>query len=117
MVCYMLSLHPKSVDPVDSPLPVVRDTPGFLSLPCLSLAEKSKAKKHLTSLHTAKTLLQHHFRFDEYALDNDESSILGTAGKQSPGTILQHQYPMTVFVDELWGLCLDERQLPVYKVR
>ncbi|KAL8758665.1 MAG: hypothetical protein Q9184_003861 [Pyrenodesmia sp. 2 TL-2023] len=69
----------------------------------------------MSTLHTAKTILQHHFRFDEFALAN-EFSFVGKAGKRLTAPL---QHKKVVLVDELWGLCLDEPKSPkrVKKIR
>lgn len=84
------------------------DARGFLSLPFLCLDETLHATTlRPSTLHSPKTLLQHHFRFDEYAFDEDESLLSIRPGKHILGTPVR---PLTVLVDELWGLCLDERK-------
>ncbi|KAL8675710.1 MAG: hypothetical protein Q9186_007662 [Xanthomendoza sp. 1 TL-2023] len=87
------------------------ETPGFLSLPYLSLDELSKARRRYrqpSTLHLAKTLLQHHFRFDKYALDDD---VPARPVKSFKSLMVPSIPPATVFVGELWGLCLDQHIL------
>ncbi|KAL8653774.1 MAG: hypothetical protein Q9226_003709 [Calogaya cf. arnoldii] len=85
------------------------DTCGFLSLSSLCLDELPQAATPRSStLHSPKTLLQHHFRFDEYAMHEDESMGSIKPGKNILGATAR---PLTVLVDELWGLCLDERTI------
>ncbi|KAL8887883.1 MAG: hypothetical protein Q9215_004611 [Flavoplaca cf. flavocitrina] len=85
------------------------DAGGFLSLPYLCLDQLLHATTPRSSiLHSPKTLLQHHFRFDEYASDKDESFPSAESGKHILGPPMR---ALTVLTDELWGLCLDERKL------
>ncbi|KAL8700997.1 MAG: hypothetical protein Q9224_000709 [Gallowayella concinna] len=87
------------------------ETPAFLSLPYLSLDELSKARyryRQPSALHLAKTLLQHHFRFDTFALDNDEHT---RPIKSRKSLIVPSIPPATVFVGEFWGLCLNQHIL------
>ncbi|KAL8775088.1 MAG: hypothetical protein Q9209_000567 [Squamulea sp. 1 TL-2023] len=82
------------------------DASGFLSLPYLYLDEISDARGPRSSTsHRPKTLLQHHYRFDEYALHNEEPLVSVKPSRRIPGF---KACPLTVLVDELWGLCLDE---------
>ena len=84
------------------------DAGGFLSLPYLCLDQFLHATTPRSStLHLPKTLLQHHFRFDEYASDEDESFLFAESGKHILGPPMR---ALTVLTDELWGLCLDERK-------
>ena len=113
-ICFPFLFVGVSLISISSLTFVVGDTPGFMSLPCLSLGKVPKARKPLASnLHAPKTLLQYHFRFDEYALDDDEYPIISKSGKQYTGTRLNHHHPMTVFVDELWGLHIDKGKLSI----
>ncbi|KAL8782702.1 MAG: hypothetical protein Q9213_005182 [Squamulea squamosa] len=68
--------------------------------------ELSNAREPQSSTsHLPKTLLQHHYRFDEYALHSEEPLVSIKPTRHIPGFKAR---PLTVLVDELWGLCLDE---------
>ncbi|KAL8950494.1 MAG: hypothetical protein Q9222_003483 [Ikaeria aurantiellina] len=87
-------------------------TPGFLALPYLGLKGRNKAKGHPPStLHLAKTLLQYHFRFDEYALDDDEPPMSVNPGGTAA---IRLSRPLVLYDKDIYKQCNIGLTEPAY---